>query len=266
MPASHRVDVSLEEVRSFWDRRPCNIRHSKRDVGTREYFDEVDRRRFFVEPHIIEFAEFERWGNKTVLGVGCGIGTDMIRFLQAGAVYVGMDLSATSVAIATQRLKCYGHEALLLVSDCESIVLPSNTPSHFDLIYSFGVLHHTPDIRSALAAIRRVASPSTQFRFMVYAKNSWKNAMIVSGLDQPEAQFGCPIANTYDEAEIRVLLRETGWELESLQQDHIFPWQIERYVQYEYVKEPYFEAMPPAVFDALRKAFGWHLLVRARPI
>jgi len=46
MPASHRVDVSLEEVRSFWDRRPCNIRHSKRDVGTREYFDEVDRRRF----------------------------------------------------------------------------------------------------------------------------------------------------------------------------------------------------------------------------
>ena len=258
-------DPSIEAVRSFWDRRPCNIRHSTKEVGTRDYFDEVDRRRFFVEPHILRFAEFEKWESKTVLEIGCGIGTDMIRFLQAGATYVGTDLSANSIAIASQRLKIYNYKACLQVSDCENLVVPKDAPEHFDLIYSFGVLHHTPSIIKALSAVRHVASPSTEFRFMVYAKNSWKNAMITCGLDQPEAQFGCPIANTYDEMDIRILLAETGWELESLSQDHIFPWKIDNYVRYEYVKEPYFQAMPDQVFNALRKVFGWHLLVCARP-
>ena len=52
---------SVADVRRFWDRRPCNIRHSPKPVGSKEYFDEVEARKYFVEPHIPGFAEFERW-------------------------------------------------------------------------------------------------------------------------------------------------------------------------------------------------------------
>ena len=75
----------IEAVRDYWNARPCNIRHSQKPRGTQAYFDEVETRKYFVEPHIPEFAEFPRWNDKTVLEIGCGIGTDTINFLRNGA-------------------------------------------------------------------------------------------------------------------------------------------------------------------------------------
>ena len=80
----------------FWNLQPCNIKHSNKKVGTKEYFDEVEKKKYFVEPHIPIFAEFPRWKNKKVLEVGCGIGTDAKNFCEAGADYTGMDLSQKS--------------------------------------------------------------------------------------------------------------------------------------------------------------------------
>ena len=93
----------------------------------------------------------------------------------------------------------------------------------FDLIYSFGVLHHTPNISQALRAIRRITNNKTVFKLMVYAKKLYKSAMIEEGLDQPEAQYGCPIANTYRKEEIYELLVQSGFKIKSISQDHIFP-------------------------------------------
>src|SRR3954471_14430010 len=100
--------VPIERVRDFWNARPCNLRHSPKPVGTREYFDEVERRKYFVEPHIPGFAEFERWNGRRVLETGCGRGPDTVTFARAGAAVTAVELSNESAAIARQRLELYG--------------------------------------------------------------------------------------------------------------------------------------------------------------
>jgi ubiquinone/menaquinone biosynthesis C-methylase UbiE len=257
------VSVSVETVQAYWDQRPCNIRHSPKPVGTKEYFNEVEQRKYFVEPHIPEFAQFERWRGSKVLEVGCGIGTDTINFARAGAQVTAVDLSDRSLAIARQRAQVFGLTDRVRFFQVNAEELTNVVPADgYDLVYSFGVIHHTPRPASVIDCIRRLMGPESEFRMMVYAKNSWKRIMIDAGFDQPEAQSGCPIAFTYTHEEVRELLK--GFDVTSIRQEHIFPFVIEKYVKYEYEVVPWFAAMPREMFRGLERNLGWHLLVTAR--
>src|SRR4051794_1549307 len=101
-------ETSITAVREYWNSRPCNIRHSPKPVGTREYFDEVEARKYMVESHIPRFADFARWNGKTVLEIGCGIGTDTINFARHGAHVTAVDLTEKSLEVARQRAKVFG--------------------------------------------------------------------------------------------------------------------------------------------------------------
>lgn len=258
------TEATLDDVRDYWNRRPCNVRHSPREVGTREYFNEVEQRKYFVEPHIPGFAQFERWAGKKVLEIGCGIGTDAINFARAGADYAAVELSRASLDLARRRFEVFGLKGDFHEGNVETVssLFP---PASFDLVYSFGVLHHTPDPRQAIAELRKLVRPDGELRIMLYARNSWKAAMIEAGLDQPEAQSGCPIAFTYTKDEVRALLAP-WFEPVEMRQGHIFPYVIEKYVKYEYELQPWFKAMPAEMFRALETTLGWHLLITARPV
>jgi SAM-dependent methyltransferase len=256
------MTASIETVAEYWNRRPCNIRHSTEALGSRAYFDAVEQRKYLIEPHIPGFAQFDRWRDKRVLEIGCGIGTDAVNFARAGAEYTGVDLSEVSLDLARQRFGVFGLDGGFVQSNAE--VLDVRAAS-FDLVYSFGVIHHTPDPDAVLRQARRAIRPDGEFRLMLYAKDSWKDAMIESGFDQPEAQSGCPIARTYTQAEVRAMLRAADFAAVEITQDHIFPYVVEQYLRYEYELQPWFAAMPQAMFRALERRFGWHMLIVAKP-
>jgi ubiquinone/menaquinone biosynthesis C-methylase UbiE len=253
---------SIVDVQNYWDKRPCNIRHSKLPVGTVDFFNEVEARKYFVEPHILKFANFQDWQGKKVLEIGCGIGTDAVNFARAGASYTGIELSGASLEIAKQRFNQFNLSGTFIQGDAEDLSSVVDV-SAFDLIYSFGVLHHTPSIENALRQIRRFMNKDSQFKFMVYAANSWKQSMINAGLDQPEAQNGCPIANSYTKSQVGEILSKAGFKIDSITQDHIFPYEVESYKEHVYKKVPWFEAMPPNLMRVLEVNFGWHLLIDA---
>ena len=262
---SRHLVPTINEVENYWDSRPCNIKHSNAEVGTIEYFNEVERRKYFVEPHIKDFAKFDNWSGKQVLEVGCGIGTDAVNFARGGAVYTGIELSNESLSLAKKRFELFELTGTFLKGNAEEL---GNflEDIKYDLIYSFGVLHHTPNLSLALKQIRNYCHEKSKVKIMVYASNSYKQKMIEASLDQPEAQYGCPIANTYGKVEIIEILKESGFKTTSIGQSHIFPYQVEPYKNYKYLKQPWFETMPVEVFEVLEKNFGWHLLIDAEPI
>jgi 2-polyprenyl-3-methyl-5-hydroxy-6-metoxy-1,4-benzoquinol methylase len=271
---------SVADVRKYWDDRPCNIRHSPKPVGSREYFDEVEARKYFVEPHIPVFAEFDRWKGKRVLEVGCGIGTDSINFARAGAELTAVDLSGESLRVARQRASVMGVEDRIEFVQANAEELTSAVSgTQYDLIYSFGVIHHTPRPERALAEMRKLAAPGGTLKLMVYHRHSWKVLWILAGEGRgrfwqadeliatySEAQTGCPVTYSYSRTAGRALVEGNGFRVEQLAVDHVFPYRIPDYVEYRYVKEPYFRWMPDSMFRAFERRFGWHLLITAQAV
>jgi len=271
---------SIENVGRFWDRRPCNIRHSRKSVGTKEYFDEVESRKYFVEPHIPRFAEFPRWRNKKVLEIGCGIGTDTISFARCGAHVTAVDLSGKSIEIARRRAEVYGLSQRIQFYQGNAEELASFIPLEpHDLIYSFGVIHHTPQPERVIAQMRHYARPGSAVKIMVYHRYAWKVLWVLMTYGKgrfwrmaelvakhSEAQTGCPITYTYSRKGISDMLERHGFRAKDIWVDHVFPYRISDYIQYRYVKEWYFRMMPVPVFRWFERHFGWHLCVTAETL
>ncbi len=270
------ADVSIKEVRNYWNARPCNIRHSTAEIGTEEYFNQVEARKYFVEPHIPAFSEFDKWRGKRVLEIGCGIGTDTINFARADALITAVDLSSESLNLARRRAEVFGlaDKISFYEANAEQLadVIP---PEPFDLIYSFGVIHHSPNPGKIVNHIRQnFVHADSKMKIMVYNRYSWKVlGMLLHEkgkfwkLDEiiathSEAQTGCPITYSYTKKSVESLMGD-GFKIENIFIDHIFPYQIPKYVKYEYQFEWYFRYLPKSVFRALERNFGWHLCVDA---
>lgn len=269
--------VPIKEVQDFWDRRPCNIRHSSKPVGTQEYFDEVEARKYFVEPHIPCFADFPRWRGKKVLEIGCGIGTDTINFARHGAQVTAVELSDKSLEIARKRAEVIGLQDRIRFYKGNAEDLKNLVPVEpYDLIYSFGVIHHTPHPERVMDQIRHFVHLESTVKLMVYHRHSWKALwiLLIYGKGQfwrlaelvaqhSEAQTGCPITYTFTSREARDLLKHYGFQVTETWVDHIFPYRIPDYIQYRYTKVWYWRWMPQFCFRWIERHFGWHLCVTA---
>jgi len=270
-------DVEIQSVRDYWNRRPCNIRHSTAEIGTKEYFDQVEARKYLVEPHIPAFAGFANWKGKKVLEIGCGIGTDTINFARAGAEVTAVDLSSKSLKLAAKRAEVFGFSDRINFYEANAEKLSEYIPAQkYDLVYSFGVIHHSPHPEKIIGQIRDYfIHPGSTLKLMVYYRYSWKVFwMLIQEKGQfwkldkiiarhSEAQTGCPVTYSYTRKTIKDLIGE-NFDIEENYVEHIFPYRIPEYVKYEYVKEWYWRMLPENVFLRLEKTFGWHLCVTAK--
>lgn len=166
--ASH--SVLKDQVRDYWDQQSCGTQFSTSEKFTRAYYDEIEQHRYTVEPEIHSFAQFTRHHGKRVLEVGVGAGTDFLQWIRAGAAAHGIDATTEGVEHVRHRIEAYGLSAEdVRVADCEALPYDDG---QFDLVYSWGVIHHTPDTPQAMREIVRVCRPGGTCKIMIYHRRS----------------------------------------------------------------------------------------------
>lgn len=274
--SAHFAETEVKRVEDYWDRRPCNLFHSKAEVGTKQYFDEVEKRKYFVEPHIPGFAEFDLWKGKKVLEIGCGLGTESINFARAGANLTIVELSSKSLELCKKRFEVFGLKANFYHGNAEELekILPKEDLASYDLVWSFGVIHHTPHPEKVMDGIKNLLKPDGEIRIMVYSKVSYKLFWLMHHTKEwdfakadslvakySEAQVGCPVTYTYTFDESAVLCKD--FKITSITKDHIFPWKVDEYKQHKYVKEDEWANVEFAKFREFEKELGWHTLIKA---
>lgn len=175
-----------ERVRAFWQANPCGLKFADAEPGTRLFYERVEEHRYRTEWHIPEAADFQSARGKRVLEIGCGLGTDGAQFARAGASYTGVDLTQAAVGLARRRFELFGLEGDFQTADAENLDFAD---ASFDLVYSHGVLHHTPDIERAVEEIHRVLKPGGRAVVMLYHRDSYNYRVNIQVLRRAGAQL-----------------------------------------------------------------------------
>ncbi len=261
-----------QRAREQWGRDPAGaVYGSEHEFGTREFFDEVERHRYQeYAPWMPEVMGFKDFAGARLLEVGCGMGTDLLQFARGGAKVTAVDLTPRSIETSRHHLDLYGHSGDFSIADCEHLPFKDNS---FDVAYSNGVIHHTPDTAGAVREIYRVLRPDGLARVMLYHRGSWAYLSqvvlrygilkgeflrgtsandIMSKYVEFNAGGGRPLVKAYTRREARELFsmfREVSIQVEQLLESEI------------YFLSP---LIPRPLFRRLQQSVGWNLIISAR--
>jgi SAM-dependent methyltransferase len=175
-----------ERVRAFWQAHPCGTKFADAEPGSRRFYELVEEHRYSTEWHIPSAADFQAARGLKVLEIGCGLGTDGACFAKAGADYTGVDLTDAAVDLARRRFEIFDLPGKFKTADAEGLDFESES---FDLVYSHGVLHHTPDTRAAVQEVHRVLRPGGRAVVMLYHRNSYNYRVNISILRRAGANL-----------------------------------------------------------------------------
>lgn len=216
-----------EKVRAFWQANPCGTKFADAPPGTRRFYELVEDHRYQKEWHIPQAADFAGSKDLKVLEIGCGLGTDGAQFAKAGAEYTGVDLTDAAIELAQRRFELFNLPGRFQTADAERLDFDDDS---FDLVYSHGVLHHTPDTERAVREIYRVLRPGGRSVVMLYHRDSYNYRVNISLLRRAGAQL------LRWESGVSLVHRLTGESLKSLRQ-HAFQLKIN---QQNYLKSEEF--------------------------
>lgn len=230
------------EARKQWNARACG--ELPGDQRSLDYFDAVARDRYRQQPWMHDYFGYERFAGKQVLEIGIGQGTDMMQFAQAGAICHGVDITENHLELTALNATLRGYEVDLHEVDATRLPFADNT---IDCVYSFGVLHHIPEIEKVVSEIYRVLKPGGGVMIALYYKWSafhllWKLlangirngwlftkgysgllATIESGADGVNVK---PYVRLFSKHGARKMMREFVQEdlsIHQLHEDHFWP-------------------------------------------
>ena len=265
------VAEEKQRAREQWSEDPCGAVYGREhEFGTREFFDAVERHRYTeYAPWMPAVMGFNDFRGARLLEVGCGMGTDLLQFARGGAQVTGVDLTPRSIEISRHHLAVYGEQGDFAVTDGEDLPFADES---FDVVYSNGVLHHTPDTARAVREIHRVLRPGGQARVMLYHRSSlsyWGQIILRHGVfggellrgNSPEdimskyVEFnesgGRPLVKVYSRREARDLFsmyREVKVQVEQLTRPELY--MLGRFI-------------PESMFQRMRNTFGWNVIISA---
>ena len=269
--ADDQLEEEKQRARKQWGNDPAGAVYGRaHEFGSKEFFDEVERHRYLeYAPWMPEVMGFKEHAGERLLEVGCGMGTDLLQFARGGAICTGVDLTPRSIEISRHRFKLYDMPGMFLVADGER--LPFSDDS-FDVVYSNGVLHHTPDTAAAVEEIHRVLQPGGIAKVMLYYRHSlnyWGEIMLHRGLlrrqllrgDSPEQIMGRfvevgeetdPLVKVYSRSQARQLFKAF----------RTIDFEVDQMIRAEFYLLG--RLIPQSIFNALRNRFGWNLIITAR--
>lgn len=193
----------IDAIARYWNERIHDLEMTTQPVGTRAFFDELDDYRFDKLHYLPQLVDFSGYRGRTLLEVGCGIGTDLVRFARGGATVTGVDLSETGIALARKNLDLHGlTSGGLRVANGERLPFAD---ASFDVVYGHGVLQYTADAAQLVRECHRVLHADGEAIFMVYNRVSWLNALSTV-MKVPLEHEDAPVLNKYSIAEFRQLL------------------------------------------------------------
>jgi ubiquinone/menaquinone biosynthesis C-methylase UbiE len=257
-------------AREQWTQDPCGAVHGEHEFGTREFFDTVERHRYTeYGPWMPQLMGFDKFRGARLLEIGCGMGTDLLQFARGGACCTGIDLTPRSIEITRHRFRLYDADGAFMISDGEH--LPFRDES-FDVVYSNGVLHHTPDTAGAIREVHRVLRPGGTAKVMLYHRNSlnyWGDIVLRRGVVRGDFLRGQSVAeimsrivefSSHDARPlVKVYSRKEARDLFSLFRDvRIDVEQLLR-AELRFLSPLVSEAM----LERLRKRIGWNVIVTA---
>jgi ubiquinone/menaquinone biosynthesis C-methylase UbiE len=193
----------IEDIREYWNVHVHDIALTSCPPGSAGFYSELDSYRYTKLNYLANLVNFSSFHGKTVLEIGCGVGIDLVRFAQAGAFVVGVDLSETAIGLAQ---KYFAHERLpvdLHVMNGETLGFPDNT---FDVVYAHGVLPYTANPEKLITEAYRVLKPGGEAILMVYNKYSWLN-VLTKLTNVPLEHIDAPIYRKFSADEYKQLLK-----------------------------------------------------------
>jgi SAM-dependent methyltransferase len=245
-------------VRAYWNTRIHDLEMTTQPVGSPKFFEELDEYRFDKLAYLPQVIDFNGYRGKRLVEVGCGIGTDLVRFAKGGARVIGVDLSETAVGLAQANLAASGQRGTVLVADGGDLPLPA---SSVDVFYAHGVLQYAAGPRRIVDEALRVLVPGGQAIFMVYNRVSW--LMALSRLMKVKLEHeDAPVLDLYSIPEFRELIR--GFSHVTLIPER-FP--VKSRLHHGWKGAVYnglFVGTFNAVPRALVRRFGWHLMAICR--
>lgn len=265
--------VTIDVVKNYWETRTPGIKHSQAEPGTKEFLDELEHKRYTRHyAYLLEEAEFGAHRGKKVLEIGCGMGIDLMQFAKGGAVVTGIDLTDKAIRNAKAHFGHRGLTGTFRTMNSEKLDFPDNT---FDVVYSFGVLHHTLDTQKAINEVHRVLKPGGKSIIMLYHKGFryylkihlyygvLKGEYLKYGIkdlvnQRTEEFFHSPITRVYTRSAAKALFGRFS-KIESANAFRIDDnfWVLGKFFQFS-------DYLPKAVRRLIEQRIGWNVVVKAR--